>query len=135
MNITGLRKIFLGTGEKKEPIPLSLRDVTVSLLAEFVEDYSEWYDLHGIHLPPAFATDPTAWTEALHKMKRAFNILNDELNQEGELWKAKHEWEQYGEQDVQKIEELEKEIEEGLLLFGQNLYYMTDTKKGTIRGQ
>lgn len=135
MNITSFRKLFMGTGDMPDNAPVSMRDITVSLLAEFLEDYAKWYSAHGIHLPPSFETDPTAWTEALRKMARAFNLLNDEQNKEGELWKAKYEWEEYGEKDVAKIEELEKEIKEGLLLFGQNLYFMTDPKKGTVKGR
>jgi hypothetical protein len=115
--------------------PRKIRDIGITALYEAIEDYSEWYDEHGIHLPPTYADNPTAYTEDLHKMSRAFRLLYEEIQGEGELWEAKHGWEKYGEKDVQKIEELEKDIQEGLLLFGQNFFYMTDPKNGTIRGK
>lgn len=133
MNITALRTAF--KGDKLEPVNVSLRDITASLLNEFVEDYSDWYERRGIHIPDSYNGDATAYTEDLHKMKRAFRLLAEELEGEGELWDAKHAWEAYGEKDVMKIEELEAEIREGMLLFGKNLYYMTDTKKGTAPGR
>lgn len=135
MNLTSLRKAFLGTGENKEPKPVSIRDITVTILDEFISDYSDWYEARGLHLPEPFGADAAAYTEGLHKMKRAFNLLYDEMEETGELWDAKHKWEQFGEEDVQKIEELENEVKEGLALFGQALYYMTDPKKGTVKGQ
>jgi predicted FMN-binding regulatory protein PaiB len=120
-----LAERFFSKGEKVRTI----RDIVVGSVYEALEDYSEWYEQQGLHLPPNFATDPTAYTEALHKMVRAFELLYEEIQGEGELLQAR-----CGE-DAQKVEQLEKEVQEGLLLFGQNFGYMTDPKKGTVPGQ
>ena len=120
--------------EDQDP-PESIRDITVRALYEAITDYSNWYECYGLYLPSSFATDPTGWTEALHKMKRAFQLLYDELHQEGELWDAKQKWVAYGEQDVEQLHDLEKEVTEGIRLFGENLMYMTDPKIGTSPGQ
>lgn len=104
----------------------TIKSTAVKYLHQMVEDYSEWYDDHGLYLPPDYASDPTGWTEALHVVKRAFKLLNDEMNGEGELWEAKHAWEQFGEKDSEKIIELEKEIKAGLTIFGAQLLYLSD---------
>lgn len=115
--------------------PITIRDACVHLLAQDVIDYSDWYEEHGIKLPPDFATDPSGWTEALHKMKRAFSLLLDEKNGEGELYDAKHEWWLRSDRvnqliipDEEKVKKLEREIAEGLALFGKYLFWMTDDK-------
>jgi hypothetical protein len=107
----------------------TIRDVAVESLCEMISDYSSWYDEHGLYLPPDYEADPTSWTEALHKVKRAFLLLNDELHQHGELWEAKNKWKKYGEQDSEEINRLNKEIEEGLAIFGAQFFYFTDYKK------
>jgi hypothetical protein len=82
-----------------------------------------------MYLPPDYAKDPSGWSEALHAMKRAFCLLYEELNKEGELWEAKNKWNEFGEQDTEKIEELNGVIKYGLTLFGKYLFYLTDPKK------
>lgn len=114
--------------------PLTIRDVAVEALSDLVEDYSDWYETQGLYLPPDYAADPGEWNEALHKMKRAFRLLHEELHEEGELWQAKHGWAKYGEKDTQKIEELEADIKEGLTIFGKQLLYLNDPKKGVEQG-
>lgn len=106
--------------------PANIRDYSVQALYRLVSDYSDWYEEHGVKLPPDFATDPTAWTVCLQKMKRAFCLLHDEQNGSGPLWNAKHKWAQFGEVDSEEIKDLEQEIHEGLSLFGKYLYYMQD---------
>jgi len=88
----------------------TVRDVAISSLCEVIKDYSEWYDEKGLYLPPNFATDPAGWCEALHKMKEAFMLLRNA-------------------EDMDDIEGYEKDIVEGLTLFGENLMYMNDPKK------
>lgn len=107
----------------------TIRDKVVKTMWRKIENYSDWYEEQGLYLPPDYAADPSGWTEALHKVKRAFLLLKDEMNGEGELWKAKNQWKQFGEQDVEKIQELEKEIKEGLTIFGSQLLFLTDTIK------
>lgn len=114
---------FFGT---KKPKLTLVRDITVAAVAEPLIEYADWACEQGLYLPPGYETDPTGWAEALRKMQRAFRLLQQELDGEGELWKAKHGWKEFGEQDTEKIKDLEKEIQEGLALFGQNLYYLTD---------
>lgn len=109
--------------------PETMRDKTVKTIFSMIEKYSKWYDEHGLYLPPDYASDPSAWSEALHKMSRAFKLLIQEMNGEGELWEAKNKWKKYGEEDTEKIKELEAEIKEGLSLFGSQLFYLTDTEK------
>lgn len=118
-----LEKVF-----KKKKSIVTVREEAVESICAILEDYSEWYDRQGLYLPPDYATDPSQWSEALHKMKRAFRLLYDEMHEEGELWEAKNKWKKYGEKDEQKVEELEKEVREGLALFGQQLFYLNDPK-------
>jgi hypothetical protein len=112
--------------EKKVKV---IRDVAVKSLYKIIADYSDWYEYKGLHLPPDYATDPSLWTLNLQKIKRAFELLHDEMNGEGELWEAKNKWKNFGEQDTEKIEELNKEIIEGFTEFGKQLFYLTDPKK------
>jgi phosphatidylserine/phosphatidylglycerophosphate/cardiolipin synthase-like enzyme len=108
---------------------LSIRDIAIENLCLAIEDYSDWYEEHGLHLPPDYATDPGEWNEVLHKMKRAFRLLYDEIHEEGDLWEAKNKWKDYGQKDTEEIERLYKEIAEGFTLFGSQLLYLTDYKK------
>lgn len=112
--------------QKKQP---TIRDKAVTSLTQMIESYSDWYEEKGLYLPPDYQADPTSWTEALHKVKRAFKMLNDEMDGTGELWEAKNGWSKFGEKDIEKINELEKEIKEGLAIFGQQLLYLTDIIK------
>ena len=113
---------------KREPKDKIIRDGAVKALYPLIGDYSKWYDEYGIYLPPDYKTDPTAWTEALHKMERAFRILHENLNEEGELWSAENRWKEFGERDADAVREIEKDITKGLTLFGANLVYMIDPK-------
>jgi hypothetical protein len=125
----------LGIVFKEEGVVDTIRDIAVDNLYRMVRDYSEWYDEHGLYLPPDYASDPTGWTIALQKMRRSFGLLYEEMNGYGELWEAKNVWKEYGAIDIEKINELNKEIKEGLSLFGSQLIYMTDPKKGTEKGK
>ena len=108
----------------------TIRDKTVRVLFERVNEYVDWACEEGLYLPPDFATDPTAWATTLRDIQRAFTLLNDELNQEGELWEAKNKWKEFGEKNVEEMEYLNKEVEKGLTLFGKYLFYLTsDTIK------
>lgn len=118
-----LKKIF------SDPELETVRDIAVGKLFDAIDDYATWYSEHGLFLPPDFVTDPGTWTIILSKMQRAFKLLNDESYEEGELWDAKHKWDNFGEKDNQKIKELEKEIQEGLALFGKYLFWLTDKKE------
>lgn len=108
----------------------TIRDTAVKALFDIVSDYSEWYDEHGLYLPPDYMHDPTGWCEDLHKVKRAFTLLYEDLNEKGELWEAKKKWEKFGEQDAEKLKDLNNEILDGLRIFGAQLLYLTDPKKG-----
>ena len=110
-----------------KPQPL-LRDQIVRFVAPLISDYAEWNSEHGMYLPEDFANDPTAWQVTLFKMKRAFDLLEGELDGEGELWEAKNKWAQFGEQDAGALVDLNKEIKEGLELFGKYLNVLTDEK-------
>lgn len=123
-----MRGYFDGLFKKGDAVD-TIRDVAVRSLYRVVADYSDWYQERGLYLPPDYASDPTAWTEDLHKVKRAFELLHDDLNGEGELHAAKTKWAKYGETDVEEIKHLEKEINEGLEIFGKQLFYLTDPKK------
>lgn len=109
----------------------NIRDCAVSSLTKIVSDYSDWYDEQGLFLPPDYATDPAGWSEALHKIKRALSLLDDEMRGQGELWDAKTNPNGVNESEVQ---DLEKEIKEGLTLLGSQLFYLTDPKKGVAKG-
>lgn len=112
---------------KREPPKATLvRDIAVMSVFEPLDEYIDWACEQGIYLPPGYETDPTGWNEALRKMQRAFRMLHEEQMEEGELYKAKNEWKQFAEQDVDSIKALEKEIQEGLALFGKYLYFLTD---------
>jgi len=121
-----LDKIFKNKGDSL------IRDVAVESLYHMIEDYSTWYADKGLYLPPKYATDPTEWTVVLQKIKRAFKLLYEEMNEEGELWEAKNKWKDYGEKDVEEIKVLEMEIIEGLTLFGEQLFYLIDPKKNNL---
>lgn len=108
---------------------LSLRDKAVMSLYEAVRDYSAWYDEKGLYLPPDYATTPHLWSEEMHKMTNAFELLYDELHGEGELWEAKNSWEDATKIDKEKIDRLTKEIQEGFEAFGKQLLHMTDAEK------
>ena len=121
-------KNFFSKFKKKEK-EITIRDKAVKALCIAVGEYSQWYDEHGLYLPPDYATNPSEWNEVMHKIKRAFRLLYDEMNKEGDLWEVKNKWEKYGQKDVEEIEALEKEIRDGFILFGSQLLYMNDIKK------
>lgn len=102
--------------------------VAVKSIAKALKDYSKWYDEEGLYLPPNFARDPSGWSEALHRMSRAFTLLSEEIEEHGELWMAKNS----DPVDNDRLITLEDEIKEGLKLFGENIYYMNDPKIGNI---
>lgn len=105
----------------------TIRDKTVKSLFSMIEKYSKWYEDQGLLLPPDYATDPSGWTEELHKINKAFKLLIEDINGKGAYYDAKHKWDSVGERDIEKIEEIEKEIKEGLSVFGKQLLYLTDT--------
>ena len=118
-----LKKLF------SDPELETVRDIAVARIFDAVNDYSTWYSEKGLFLFPDYAFDPSTWTNVLFKMQRAFRLLHDELYEEGELWDAKHKWDNFGEKDSKKIEELEKEIQEGLALFGKYLFWITEKER------
>ena len=124
MNIRALIKGLF----KKDLV--SIRDIAIENLYLAIEDYSDWYQEHGLYLPPDYYTDPSEWNEILHKIKRSFRLLYEEIHGYGELWEAKNKWDKFGQQDTEKIKDLNQEIKEGLDLFGSQLFYLTDPKKG-----
>lgn len=121
-----LRKVF---SEDSKEGSKTIRDTAVEALYYAITDYSDWYDEQGLYLPPDYASNPSEWCEVLHQMKRAFRLLFEELHGEGELWAAKSGNGEYTGQDTERVEKLEKEIQEGLALFGKYLYFLTDEIK------
>lgn len=105
---------------------ITIRERAVRALAGAVTRYSDWACESGLYLPEEFATSPSDWAEILRKIQRGFAIAAEEMRGEGELWDAKHAWEKYGEKDVEKIKELERDIQEGFALFGKYLFHLTD---------
>ena len=97
-----------------------IKDVAVESLCKAVIEYDAWYADHGLYLPPDYIIDPTGWTEALHKMARAFKLADDQKNQTGEIW---------NEPDMTKRAELEEEMKGGFFLFGKYLFWLTDQIK------
>ena len=87
----------------------SIREITVESLHDIIDQYDKWYSEHGLYLPPDYENDPSEWTEALHKINRAFELLND--------------------RDRAVTSETEQEVRSGLFLFGKYLYWMTDIPK------
>lgn len=128
------KEIILKVFKRNKKV-ITVREEAVKKLYSIVSDYSDWYAQFGIYLPPDYATKPTDWTIALQKMKRAFELLHDEENEEGDLWEAKNGWKKYGEVDVDRVCEVEKEIMEGFTLFGAYLFYLNDPKKGVVPGK
>lgn len=104
----------------------TIRDITIKTLCKRINRYVDWSCEHGLYLPPGFESDPTGWANTLRDIQRAFNLLNDELNEEGELWELKNKWKEFGEEDVEGLGYLNKEVERGLTLFGKYLFYLTD---------
>lgn len=126
-----LRKVF---SEDSKEGSKTIRDTAVEALYYVITDYSDWYDEQGLYLPPDYASNPSEWCEVLHQMKRAFKLLFQELHNEGELWEAKKLIYpdingKYIGQTTKEVEKLEKEIQEGLALFGKYLYFLTDEIK------
>lgn len=118
-----LTKLFKGDEETKTK---TIRDATIESLYYLVDEYCSWAVEQGTYLPPGYETDPTSWSEVLNSIKRAFRLLFEEMNNEGELWEAKSGGGEYTGQDTEKVEKLEKEIQEGLAHFGKYLFYLQD---------
>lgn len=89
--------------------PKSIKDIAIEHLSEAVEEYDSWYSEHGLKLPPDYASDPSGWTEDLHKMAKAFRLLRDK--------------------NRAITNETEEEIRSGLFLFGKYLYWLDDEIK------
>lgn len=115
----------------KSSIKDKLRDIrgfTVSKIGPLVDAYTEWYAENGLALPPEYATDPSAWTEVLRKMQRAFMLLQTQNTPGSELYEAAHKWDAFNERDADEISLLEQEIKDGLAAFGKYLFWMQDSK-------
>ena len=69
------------------------------VVPDMVVTYTTWQCEHGKHLPKEFETDPAAWAEILRKIERAWMLLRG--------WHPERD------------ENLRKEIEEGMALFGK----------------
>lgn len=98
----------------------TIRDKAVRFLAKAVDDYADWACESGLYLPPDYATDPAGWAECLRSMQRAFNLMRDEENGEGELWEARMK------KDDDRVTKLEDEIKRGFENFGKHLFFLTD---------
>lgn len=98
----------------------NIRDKAVKCLLDIVHKYDNWYAEKGLYLPPDYASDPSGWTEALHKIHRAFKLMDDKNNEKGEIW---------NEPDLGKREALEEEVRGGFFLFGKYLYWLNDEIK------
>lgn len=107
----------------------SIRQVAVENLTDLISDYAEWYHRAGLYLPPAYAADPTGWSEALQKIERAFDLVS---GNDDDYTLAQFNAETGLVGDLQNLEDLEKEINEGFALFGANLLYLTDIKKSEV---
>lgn len=97
----------------------TIRDITVESLYKAIVEYDKWYSNCGLYLPPDYASDPSGWTEELHKIARAFKLMDDKNHETGEIW---------NEPDLKKREELENEVRSGFFLFGKYLFWLTDQK-------
>lgn len=97
-----------------------LRTTIIDRLTNDIDDYVEWYSEQGVYLPDEFAQDPSAWTEVLRKIQRAFRLASTELGSEGEIMKARilgnHE----------QVKKLTEEMQEGFELFGKYLNVLRD---------
>jgi hypothetical protein len=109
-----------------KPPAETVRDRTVRTLALPIDKYVDWACEQGLYLPPGFETDPTGWNEVLRSIQRAFSLLYKEQQEYGELWTAKMKWKEFGEQDTEEINALNKEVATGLANFGKHLFYLTD---------
>lgn len=118
-------KKLIHRGGGKSPY---IRDLTIRAIYEPLTDFVDWSCEQGLYLPPDYEKDPSGWAETLRHMQRAFRMLYEELDGRGELWEAKNKWKDFGEQDTQKVAELEKDIQEGLSLFGKYLFYLIEEK-------
>ena len=116
-----LKKVFSDSTDR----PKTIRDTTIEQLYHTVDEYCTWYVEQGIYLPHDYARDPSGWSEVLNQIRRAFGLLFEDLHGEGEYWEAKGRGGE-GEVDTERVQKLEKEIQEGCALFGKYLFYLTD---------
>lgn len=75
-------------------------------LKKFIKNYEE----SGMSLPTEFATDPGAWTLVLKKIEYSFD----------DMWNSEHDF-NYGSKRLspEDLDEHNKKVEEGLVLFGK----------------
>lgn len=83
-----------------DPEIWDLRHATTRFIQPRLKEFARWQSEHGERLPTAFATDPAGWLEALNKMVRAFELLD--------------------EHDGLLPESLQEEVAEGLQLFAKH---------------
>lgn len=74
-------------------------DEVIETLHPLITEYVDWYAERGLYLPENFKSDPSAWTNILRKIQRAFDIA---LTKE-----------------YSKRDDLESEMKEGFELFGK----------------
>lgn len=117
-----LNKVLRGEDEKETK---TIRDATIENLYYLVDEYCSWYVEQGLYLPPGYETNPTGWNEVLNSIKRAFRLLFEDMNGEGQYYEAKKLAGSDG-KDSADLEKIEKDIQEGLAYFGKHLFHLTD---------
>ena len=109
---------------KKDKEVKSIAQVFLEEVGPAIIEYSEWYDQNGLHLPPDYGNDPSAWSEALHKIVRAIEILNEKDSEfvlkDGTV---------INDYSMVYTHEDTEAIREGMAIFAKQILYLTDTVK------
>lgn len=99
-----------------------IRRYTIETISPVIDSYTDWYAEHGMTLPEEFSQNPTLWTNHLRTIQRAFNLANDELNDEGEIYDA------FMRNRDDLVAKLDAEKQEGFELFGKYLTVLIDPR-------
>lgn len=97
-----------------------LRTIIIDKITDDIIEYTDWYAENGVYLPDEFAQDPSAWTEVLRKIQRAFRLAVMEFGSDGEIMKAQI----LGNQE--EVKKLIGGMQEGFELFGKYLNVLRD---------
>ena len=97
-----------------------LRTIIIDKITDDIIEYTYWYAENGVYFPDEFAQDPSAWTEVLRKIQRAFRLAVMEIGSDGEIMKAQF----LGNQE--EVKKLIGGMQEGLELFGKYLNVLRD---------
>lgn len=96
---------------------MNVNNFAVEMLYPCIDAFVEHSVQHGMYLPLKYKRDPAAWSEVLRKIQRAFYLSYTKFDKDS-AYESTFERE--------KLDTLDKAVQEGFELFGEHLQDLFD---------